>query len=278
MAPISEYLDYRAYLRDFYAAQKRHQSGFTYARFSQRAGIRSPNYLKLVMDGKKNLTLTNMSRFAKALELDPPSREYFLTLVQFNQAKTPSEREFNYQQLLQRRAQWIKADQARRLKSHEFEVLSSWIHHAIMVMTNLPNFLNVPQWISQKLFHFISPAEVTPVLQRLFELGLIRANSNGRFQQTHRQVKTDPELRNSAGKIFYQGLLQRAAKAFDHETIQEREFSAQFVTLSAAQFEEYKSLIRNFMSDLNERSLISDDRSRRVYALMFGGFPLTSEK
>ncbi|MCB9620237.1 MAG: TIGR02147 family protein, partial [Sandaracinus sp.] len=42
------YLDYRAYLRDFYETKKAAGRGFSFRSFSKRAGLKSPNYLKLV--------------------------------------------------------------------------------------------------------------------------------------------------------------------------------------------------------------------------------------
>lgn len=38
---VYEYLDYRLYLRDFYAYQKQHVYGFSYRVLSRRAGCRS---------------------------------------------------------------------------------------------------------------------------------------------------------------------------------------------------------------------------------------------
>ena len=51
MRPITEYQDYREYMRDFYAERKR-SSYFTWRKFASLAGFTSPAYLKLVSDGK----------------------------------------------------------------------------------------------------------------------------------------------------------------------------------------------------------------------------------
>src|SRR5512142_2484683 len=95
---VYEYLDYRAYLRDYYVHAKaaRH---LTYRGFSMRAGLSSPNYLKLVMDGKRNLTPQMARRFAKAIGLDRDAADYFSELVTFTQATVSSEREASYGRL-----------------------------------------------------------------------------------------------------------------------------------------------------------------------------------
>lgn len=50
---VFEYLDYRAFLRDYYAERKQSR-GLSFRSFSKRAGLGSPNYLKLVMEGARS--------------------------------------------------------------------------------------------------------------------------------------------------------------------------------------------------------------------------------
>ena len=61
--------DYRAFLRAFYAQNKAGGYGFSLRAFSKRARLRSSNYLKLVMDGDRNLTAEMAARFAQACSL-----------------------------------------------------------------------------------------------------------------------------------------------------------------------------------------------------------------
>ncbi len=48
---------------------------------SKRAGLSSPNYLKLVMDGERNLTHEMARRFATAMRLSDDEASYFCILV-----------------------------------------------------------------------------------------------------------------------------------------------------------------------------------------------------
>jgi hypothetical protein len=61
--------------------------------FGRRAaGLGAPNYLKLVIDGKRNLSSDMAERFARACRLNADGTEYFRTLVAFNQASTDEEK------------------------------------------------------------------------------------------------------------------------------------------------------------------------------------------
>lgn len=88
---VFEYRNYRAFLRYFYQRGKANRT-LSLRSFSQRAGLRSPNYLKLVIDGDRNLTPQVAARFAKACELSGEAADYFCDLVAFNQARSALER------------------------------------------------------------------------------------------------------------------------------------------------------------------------------------------
>ncbi|MBN2192056.1 MAG: TIGR02147 family protein [Polyangiaceae bacterium] len=89
---ILEYLDYRACLRDHYAERKANEYGFSHRSFSKRAGLRSSNYLKLVMDGERNLTPEMAHQFATACGLQGTALDFFCELVAYGQAENAVER------------------------------------------------------------------------------------------------------------------------------------------------------------------------------------------
>ena len=57
---LSKYLDYRHFLQDFYKLKRlqtqRDLRPYNYAVFSASANIKSPNYLKMIIEGKRNLS------------------------------------------------------------------------------------------------------------------------------------------------------------------------------------------------------------------------------
>ena len=66
MKPITDYLDYRCYMQDFYDERKR-ISAFTWREFARLAGFVSPTYLKLVCEGKTRLKNDGVERTALAM-------------------------------------------------------------------------------------------------------------------------------------------------------------------------------------------------------------------
>src|SRR4051812_26586430 len=67
---VFDFLDYRKYLKAFYEHAKRTSKGrFSYRVFSNQTGVDSPNYLKLIVDGQRNLTPAHAKRVAKFCRL-----------------------------------------------------------------------------------------------------------------------------------------------------------------------------------------------------------------
>ena len=96
---VYAYLDYRALLRAYYDERKEQGRGFSYRAFARRAGLKSPNLLKRVIDGERNLTPEMAERFARACGLDGEAASYFRELVAFNEAKTEADRNARYRKL-----------------------------------------------------------------------------------------------------------------------------------------------------------------------------------
>lgn len=86
--------DYRRFLAKFYKYSKLTRIGYSYRLFSKEAGIDSPNYLKLVIDGTRNLTVQGIHQFANGLNLSGLELDYFETLVLENQSSTDFERRY----------------------------------------------------------------------------------------------------------------------------------------------------------------------------------------
>src|SRR5579885_1444837 len=100
---LFHYTDYRQFLRDWYLAAKKGRGSLSFRTFSKRAGLKSTNFLKLVMDGERNLTEVSLVKFMSALKLNKEQQEFFRNLVFFNQSKSNEEKDLYYQRLIRSR-------------------------------------------------------------------------------------------------------------------------------------------------------------------------------
>ncbi|MBQ5463997.1 MAG: TIGR02147 family protein, partial [Fibrobacter sp.] len=95
MKPIVEYTDFRLYMRDFYEERKR-CSAFSWREFSKVAGFSSPSYMKVVCDGKSNLSRIGIERTGAAMGLSGFEMDYFREMVVFGQAESEDKKKETY--------------------------------------------------------------------------------------------------------------------------------------------------------------------------------------
>ena len=267
------YLDYRAFLRDVYLAKKAERRGFSFRAFSRRAELKSPNYLKLVMDGERNLTRAMAERFARALALDPESAAYFVDLVAFNQAGTVGERASAYQRL---------SSSARYRKAHRLDVVhgsyySSWYMPAIRELASRADFRDDPDWIAATLSPPITRAEAKKALAALLELGLLVREPDGRVHQGETPlVSTGAETRGVHVASYHKAMMERAAAALDHLPSEQRDVSSLTLCVGAGGLGRLKDRVQRFRRELLELSTLEDEPAQ-VVQVNFQLFPLSRQ-
>src|SRR5690606_15068323 len=127
------------------------------------AGLGAPNYLKLVIEGKRNLTGEMAARFAAACALNQEGVAYFCALVQFNQANDLDERNRAHARLRAFR----RYRKSQKLDMAEAAYHSTWYLPAIRELVLSADFKEDPEWIARLLRPQIKPSEVSQALRIL---------------------------------------------------------------------------------------------------------------
>src|SRR5688572_30102358 len=91
---IFAYDNYRAFLKDFYEAKRKTAEKISFRQFARLAGFNSPSFLKMVIDGKRNLSNESIGKVASALRFNKEEAEFFNHLVLFNQAEGVEQKKF----------------------------------------------------------------------------------------------------------------------------------------------------------------------------------------
>ena len=264
------YLDYRAFLRDFYAAKKAKSRAFSYRAFSKRAGVASPNYLKLVVDGQRSLSAKMAERFAHACSLDADASRYFVNLVAFNQAKTSAERALHYGKLTSSQ----RYRQAHKLEIAHAAYYSDRYMPAIRELAASAEFKGDPEWIADQLIPNITPLQAARALETLIELGLLVKDDAGRWVQADALLSTGPETRGLHIAAFHRAMTQRAIESIDLVPAQDRDISSLTLCLSRGGLRAFKERIQRVRRELLELSALETD-PEQVVQINFQLFPLS---
>lgn len=269
---VFDYLDYRAYLRDFYTDGKTRRS-LSFRAFSRRAKLRSPNYLKMVMDGDRNLTPEMAERFATACGLEGEAASYFGELVAFNQAKTSTERNAAYSRLTGFR---------RYQKAHKLDVAqaayhASWYVPAIRELAVRSDFRDDPAWIAKMLVPSITTSEAKSALETLVELGLLVRGKDGKLAQADALVTTGTEMQRVHIANYHRVMMERASASIDAIAPADRDISSLTLAVGDNGLRRLKERLQRFRRELLELSALEDDPAQ-VVQLNFQLFPLSRAK
>lgn len=258
------YLDYRVFLADYYQ-HKKATSRLSYRSFSRKAGLRSPNYLKLVIEGQRNLTKAMALRFAKACRLEGAEAEYFLALVLFCQAKNLEERSLRYQEL--KRFQHYR--ESFRLDLTQDTYHSHWYLPAIRELVATKHFREDPVWIADTLCPRISVEEAETAVDTLLQLGLLCRDEAGRLQQATVSVSTGSDrVRSLHLKNYHRKLLEHAATSLERLPAVQRDIAAVTLRMGPNAIARLKERLQAFRRELMDLADAEPDAEQVVHVGM----------
>ncbi len=267
---IFGYLDYRAYLRDYYEAAKAETRAFSYRYFSRKAGYSSPNFLKLVIDGQRNLSANSIDRFARALKLTATEKRFFADLVAFDQAADHEERNTAFEKISASRT----FRSARRIDAAFFDYLSHWYYPAIRELAARPDFRAEPEWVARQLLPSIKTDEARRALDLLFEFGLLTREDDGTIGRADVGLTTGHEVRSLAVANFHRQMLARAADSIELVSGDRRDVSAITACISRDTVAELKRRVHDFREQVMDLCAREEAREA-VYQLNIQLFPLS---
>jgi uncharacterized protein (TIGR02147 family) len=265
---VFRYLDYRAYLADYYRAKK--SRGFSYRAFSRAAGLGAPNYLKLVIAGQRNLTAAMAVRFAAACGLGGEAAQYFAELVAFNQARTGEQRNRSYARLLA----FSRYRRGHKLELAQSAYHSTWYLPALRELVASARFREDPEWLAELLWPKVKPGEARQALDTLVELGLLDRDPHGRLRQRDAVVSTGPETLGMHIANYHAEMMRRATAAMELVPAPSRDVSALTFCVGPDGLARLKQRIQEFRRELIEMVEAESERSQ-VVQLNLQLFPLT---
>jgi uncharacterized protein (TIGR02147 family) len=269
---IFEYTSYRTYLSEVYRYRKQHER-FSFRQFSKQAGFASPNFLKLVIEGKRNLSGESIEKIARGLKLDADQVEFFRHLVLLNQASTASERQ-HWAELLFSSRFFRKLNP---LKTAVHAYYSNWFVVAVRELVALPSFQEDPEWIASSLSPQISPQEARAAIETLLKLGLLRRTAEGKLVQSEELVTTGDEVKSLSVAQFHREMIQKGSESIERFPAEKRDVSSVTLSVSEQGRLQIKTLIQRFRKDLLEIAA-RDQSPDEIVQINLQLFPLSGAK
>ena len=220
----------------------------------------------MVMGGTRNLTVTNIHSFAKALKLNESETEFFETLVLFNQANEANEAKY-YRQKLRRLSE--KLPQKTSLITTEM-LISKWYYPPIMIalegrhrgkeVDEIANLLQLEKDLVEKIITFFAKKNIFYIKNDTYFL-------NEDYYIFYEKNRSRVQLKN-----FLREHLMRSLDALERQFHLNGKFFSHSMSISMENYNEYLGEIRNFLATITKRA--NEDGTDKVVQLNIQFFPL----
>jgi uncharacterized protein (TIGR02147 family) len=279
-APIvGNYLDFRKFLADFYAYRreitKKDLRPYSYAVFSAAANIKSPNYLKLIIEGRRNLSDDMIGKFAKAMGLQKDQTEEFRMLVQFGQASDPAERNMYLKALNEKRVN-------SKLKSGEidqktWEKVPSWISWILYSLIDQKDVKFEAEALRKTLREKASVDEIQAALDSLLQSGEIVKDESGEMKKARSLMGSAEDIPVALVRKLQAELMYLGLESLFRDAATEREFGSATLAMTKQEFEELRFQLRKLRKEAQKNISVKRATSKgdRVYQLNLQLFPVT---
>jgi uncharacterized protein (TIGR02147 family) len=264
---IYGYKDFKSFLKDYYRERRAKDRKFSIRFFARRAGLKSQNYLKVVMDGRRSLTPRNLPKFIKGLGLVGLQAEYFEALVNLNQARDQVEQ----RAFLDRIEHLERKKTTHTLSGEQLELYSCWYHLAIFEMACQEGFVADPKAISVRLKDKITVEQAQESLDLMFHTGLLKRDLSGKIVPVASKIASSDLIPQHYKKKLHDSFLKLAADALSSGEVPE--MRSLTIGLTPEQVPAFKAKLQEFQREMN--TLFSSGKGTDIFQMNLQFFKLT---
>jgi uncharacterized protein (TIGR02147 family) len=270
MKSVIEYEDYRSFMNDYYQWKKR-ISAFSWREFTKRGGFTSPNYLKLVCEGKSGLSKKGIERAADAMDLVGAEREYFRQLVKFGQAKKVAEKKSAYTEM----KEIASAHKVRVLEGESVSFYESWKYPVLRELAPMMPGAK-PLDMAKACGGAFSAEEVRNALAFLTRAKFLKKIADDVYEQENRSLQMSVAAMPMLIRAMHKEMAGLAKDAIEKFPIEERNFTG--ITMGIDD-EGYAEILKE-LEKCRKRIIsiaMAKKGGNRVYRLNMQMFPLTDK-
>ncbi|MCI0473254.1 MAG: TIGR02147 family protein, partial [Ignavibacteria bacterium] len=210
---------------------------------------------------------------AHILKLNKKEKDYFRSLVYFNQAKSHSEKTHFYNEILS-----LQKGPVRTVNQDQHEFYDKWYYAAIRELVAIYDITDdYYERLAKLLDPPIKPSEAKAALEVLTRLGLITKSDTGVYKRVDAVITSGSVIRPFVVQKFQLEAMELARAAYDRFSKEERELSTVTMSIDKSAFEIIRKKIGNLRNEIMElaRAVKKPDR---VYHINIHLFPLSEKK
>ncbi len=182
---IFQFTNFRKYLDEYQAARVLTDPDFTRAGACVLLGLpKTRSYYNDIVKGKK-LSSRMIPKFVEVLGLNKKEAKYFETLVNLDQAKTATERNAFFEELLKQHP-----DSHRILNEDAYEYYNHWYNSVLFTALEVVDVSDDLEPVQKLIFPKVSVGTLKRSLELLERLGFVRKNEDGFWKSCRESVSS----------------------------------------------------------------------------------------
>ena len=271
MKSVFEFYDYRKYMREFYEERNR-VSAFSWREFSRLAGFSSPNYMKVVCDGKSRLSKAGVDRVATAMELVDYERGYFTLLVDYAESLDEGKKK----QALARIRELSREYRVKMLDGDSYAYFESWLNPVMRELAPM-NPGAKPLALARMCYPEANATEVRESLDFMVHAGILEKKGEYEYAQAEKIVSGSSEIMPLAIRSMHRQMAKFAGEALDLIPVSKRHITGVTLSVTKAEYARIVMELEHFRQKiLNIARGVK--AGEQVYRLNLQFFPLTKPK
>ncbi len=270
---VFTYMSVQDFLKTIYNELKTRLPRYSYRAFAADLGFGETNYLHLICTHKRQLSPRSAQQVVHHLGLQAERRQWFLSLVEHNGARSVERRTAGIRRAFEIRQKTLQNDLTR----DEMEFFSKWYHPVVRELAGKKNFSSDPHWISAHVRPRITPEQAKNSVELLLRLGYLTQSDDSKLSMTHSTIRVPEGASHLSIHSYHQEMLQLSARSLSEIEPEERDISALTVSLSAEQIVHVKKMMRDLRESIIQMGEENIDKYE-IYQLNMQLFPLTRDE
>jgi len=276
---IFRYNDFRTYIKDYYEANSRADSRFSYQFLADKGGFDNRVLVYRIIENKsRRLSAENCVKLSNAFNHTPQEAEYFGCLFELDQIANEEKRsaiEKKMREMIDR--QNVKIRMIRKDKDHE--AFYAELYHSViraLIEMNHP-FRDEYEKLCRQLLLPVSEVQARESVELLERIGFIEKDDCGVYRiKTEENIKTSREYTQQYKddlNMKYMDVIKVLIR--QHTPSTEKLFKSKVIGISEQTYHEICRMAEEFGSRID--SLVQNEKkSDRVYFYQLSLIPLTS--
>ena len=272
MVSLFDYLDYRQFLRALFDEKKRENIGFSHRSLMEKLSLQAPGHMLFIMQGKRRLTTAIALRLASYLKFSKRESRYLLALIRYSDAKTPAEKQYAFEELMQ-----LRQHSSSLVMPGNYRFYEKWYYSVVRAVLDVERISDDYQRLAALLRPAITASQAREAVELLLELGMIGRDETGTLRPTLSAISTGDAWQGAVIHNLQRQFIELSKESLDRFDKKERDVSNLTVTVSDQTYDLIKKKVGELRSQIMAMAC-ADTAPDKVLQVNIQLFPLTEPK